>query len=119
MPTFPRAQWQAADTSAPKTGAFSQLTMGAAAATVEVDLGVDDSPTNPPAEFHFLSAVEFWIVFGPTGVAAPVIGASSAWGPLSAGTTHRFRVTADRRFFRVISTPGGSLAYRRASGAGQ
>ena len=116
----PRSTQQALDVSAPLSGAVPQITMLAATAFAATDTGVDGSATGvPPQYFTWLSPVEFYIIFGPTsGLAAPVIGAASAWGPIPAGVPADFRVDTARRFFRVISTAGGSLVWRASSGPG-
>jgi hypothetical protein len=44
---------------------------------------------------------------------------ATCWGPFASGTQVPFRVNVTQRYFRVISTPGGTLKWYRSNGPGE
>lgn len=111
-----------ADILPPEQDAISQVTMTAATATAAQDTGVTGATNALGPQFvTFLSTAEFFIVFSKDGtstITTPVVTTATCFGPYPAGASVNFRVTPTQRYFRAISTPGGTLKWYRSNGPG-
>ena len=111
-----------ADILPPEQDAISQVTMTAATATAAQDTGVTGATNALGPQFvTFCSTAEFFIVFSKDGtstITAPVVTTATCFGPFPSSVQVPFRVTPTQRYFRVISTPGGTLKWYRSSGPG-
>ena len=112
-----------ADILPPMDGSIGQVTMVAATATAAQDTGVTGATIALGSQFvTFMSTAEFYIVFsnaGTSSITAPVVTTATCWGPFASGTQVPFRVNPTQRYFRVISTPGGTLKWYRSNGPGE
>jgi hypothetical protein len=111
-----------ADVLPPMQDAISQVTMTAATATAAQDTGVTGATNALGPQFvTFMSTAEFFIVFSKDGtstITTPVVSTATCFGPYAAGTSVNFRVTPTQRYFRAISTPGGTLKWYLSTGPG-
>lgn len=112
-----------ADILPPMDGAISQVTMTAATATAAQDTGVTGASIALGSQFvTFMSTAEFYIVFSNNGtstITTPVVTTATCLGPFPAGVQVPFRVNPTQRYFRAISTPGGTLKWYRSNGPGE
>ena len=111
-----------ADILPPEQDAISQVTMTAATATVAQDTGVTGATMALGPQFvTFCATAEFFIVISKDGtstITVPVVTTATCFGPFPSSVQVPFRVTPTQRYFRVISTPGGTLKWYRSSGPG-
>lgn len=111
-----------ADVLPPEQDAVSQVTLTAATATAAQDTGVTGATIALGPQFvTFMSTAEFYIVFSKDGtstITAPVVTTATCFGPFPAGVQVPFRVSPTQRYFRAISTPGGTLKWYRSTGPG-
>jgi len=111
-----------ADVLPPEQDAVSQVTLTAATATAAQDTGVTGATIALGPQFvTFMSTAEFYIVFSKDGtstITTPVVTTATCFGPFPAGVQVPFRVTPTQRYFRAISTPGGTLKWYRSTGPG-
>lgn len=111
-----------ADVLPPEQDAISQVTLTAATATAAQDTGVTGATLALGPQFvTFMSTAEFYIVFSKDGtstITTPVVTTATCFGPFPAGVQVPFRVTPTQRYFRAISTPGGTLKWYRSTGPG-
>ena len=111
-----------ADILPPMQDAIFQVSMTAATATAAQDTGITGATIALGPQFvTFMSTSEFFIVFSKDGtstITAPVVSTATCMGPYPAGMSVDFRVTPTQRYFRAISTPGGTLKWYLSTGPG-
>ena len=111
-----------ADILPPMQDAISQVTLTAATATAAQDTGVTGATNALGPQFvTFMSTAEFYIVFSKDGtstITTPVVTTATCMGPFPAAVSVDFRVTPQQRYFRAISTPGGTLKWYLSNGPG-
>ena len=111
-----------ADILPPMQDAISQVTLTAATATAAQDTGVTGATNALGPQFvTFMSTAEFYIVFSKDGtstITTPVVTTATCMGPFPTAVSVDFRVTPQQRYFRAISTPGGTLKWYLSNGPG-